>query len=184
MRSQSQFEVALTWCSFIRRLLHAGVAGMATGIVYTKGYGSLPPPENPCRGDPELYVQGKVTIVLKFQILSTKCSITSIFTAKYNVLANEISHSVQFVGACNPVEFSVKLELKWYPYAYPKTPHAMELTLTASLVIRLPCVSLPEISCGGCDWRGCRGCKTTWRRHCLNEKFSVDFGPFQIGKNK
>merc|ERR1719183_3015307 len=50
------------------------------------------PTNNPCRGDPELYLEGSVWVHFKFSLLGINCFIKGQIKVRYDIISNDISH--------------------------------------------------------------------------------------------
>lgn len=135
------------------------------------------PTNNPCRGDPELYLEGSVWIEFKFSLLGINCNIKGQIKVRYDFFANDISHVFELGGGCGALQFSIEVGLKWKPPAYPKTPHEASLGVGAYLVID-ECARICH-PWGSCGWRGCRSWEKC-HRACIKVKIGGKLGPWSL----
>jgi len=132
---------------------------------------------NPCRGDPELYIEGGIWIEFRFSFLGLNCYVRGEMSVRFDVIAREISHTLGLSGGCGAISLSIEATLVWSPPNYPKTPHGAELGVSGSLgVNECTRICIPLASCG---WTGCRSwnsCHNT----CISFSISGSLGPWNL----
>ena len=138
-------------------------------------------PDNHCKGEPQLYLEGSIWLEYKFRILGAECFVKGQIKIRYDFFAKEISHKLELSGGCGPIKLTFEIELKWNPPNYPKIPKAAEFGVGAYLIID-ECARIchPWASCG---WRGCRSWEEC-HRICIKVSVGGKIGPVYIGPSK